>query len=108
MIVYATRQHFALSATNSSLSAYCRFKYSRQFFSRYTVQEDPNWDAKDDTIRVSGQLLVKVSILCVLKLYDLLIQVHIVTAVYPKTHNCRQVGRTVRTNLRGRWRRSAT
>ncbi|EKM50030.1 uncharacterized protein PHACADRAFT_264515 [Phanerochaete carnosa HHB-10118-sp] len=66
MVVYATRQHLALSATNSSLSAYCRFKYSRQFFSRYTVQEEPNWDAKDDTIRVSGQLLVK-SLLSILK-----------------------------------------
>lgn len=66
MVIYATRQHLALSATNSSLSAYCRFNYSRQFFSRYTIQEDPNWDAKDDTIRVSGQLLVK-SLLSILK-----------------------------------------
>ncbi|GJE90949.1 hypothetical protein PsYK624_070960 [Phanerochaete sordida] len=59
MVLYATRQHMVISATNSSLSAYCRFRYHQQFFSRYTVQEDPTWDMKDDTIIVSGQLQVK-------------------------------------------------
>ena len=60
MTLYATRINLSLSVTNSSASAYCRFVYSRQFFSRFNVPDDPMLDQKDDTIRVSGQLPIKV------------------------------------------------
>ncbi|KIP03421.1 hypothetical protein PHLGIDRAFT_497258, partial [Phlebiopsis gigantea 11061_1 CR5-6] len=66
LVMYATREHFILSATNSSLSAYCRFKYGRQFFQRYSARDHPTLDEKPDDVRVSGQLLVK-SLISILK-----------------------------------------
>ena len=35
--IYATSEFLSFSATNSSKSAYCRFKYDRPFFSRYRL-----------------------------------------------------------------------
>ena len=57
----ASPDFFLLSATNSSMSAYCRFKIEKQFFARYQVEDDPMrpLDYEDD-VRITGQLLVKV------------------------------------------------
>lgn len=50
-----------LTATNSSMSAYCRFTLDKQFFSRYHVDEDPLRPLElENDVRVTGQLLVKV------------------------------------------------
>jgi len=55
-----------LSATNSSLSAYCRFKYGRRFFSKYKCKDGTAGDGVED---VKGQLLAKVCLLCYLRVY---------------------------------------
>src|SRR6267154_891796 len=61
VVIYADSEHLSLSATNSSLSAYCRFKYGRRFFSRYKFRDGVARDGIDD---VKGQLLAKVCLLC--------------------------------------------
>ncbi|KAJ3512262.1 hypothetical protein NLJ89_g3623 [Agrocybe chaxingu] len=69
--IYATPEFLSFSATNSSKSAYCRFKYEKQFFSRYrlgvglTTRDE--WDNEVEEIRnVTGQLLAK-ALLSILK-----------------------------------------
>ncbi|KAF8070693.1 Rad9-domain-containing protein [Lyophyllum atratum] len=69
--IYAASDSLSLSATNSSKSAYCRFKYERLFFSKYgvlpsqTAQEE--WaDDFEQVMSVTGQLLTK-SLLSILK-----------------------------------------
>lgn len=43
------------------MSAYCRFKFSRQFFSKYSAGPNRvNADEAEDTASVTGQLLTKV------------------------------------------------
>ncbi|KAJ6609871.1 Rad9-domain-containing protein [Mycena sp. CBHHK59/15] len=65
--IYATPETIALSTTNSSKSAYCRFKYGRQFFSKYRVGSQDTWsNDDDDQLAVTGQLLTK-SLLSILK-----------------------------------------
>ncbi|PCH36237.1 hypothetical protein WOLCODRAFT_126890 [Wolfiporia cocos MD-104 SS10] len=59
LIVYATPDFLTLSATNSSKSAFCRFTYKRQFFSRYRLAST----ATDDAPSFTGQLLSLLSIL---------------------------------------------
>ncbi|KAF8444547.1 Rad9-domain-containing protein [Boletus edulis BED1] len=65
LVLYADAQHFTMSATNSSLSAYCRFMYGRMFFSRYRVGggvngTDPSASGSPGEPQdVKGQLLVK-------------------------------------------------
>lgn len=54
LTLHATSQDLALSATNSSKSAYARFKYDRTFFQKYALDQQ----AEDE--EVTGQLLVKV------------------------------------------------
>jgi hypothetical protein len=62
----------SISATSSSMSAYSRFVWDRQFFVRYHVgsadkgkgkerDPDPNVDADNDVEPVKGQLMVKVN-----------------------------------------------
>ncbi|KAK0225862.1 Rad9-domain-containing protein [Armillaria fumosa] len=63
----ATPECISLSATNSSKSAYCRFKYDRQFFQKYKVGSlDSFADDIEEVIQVTGQLLTK-SLLSILK-----------------------------------------
>jgi cell cycle checkpoint control protein RAD9A len=65
LTLHATPESLSLSATNSSLSAYCRFKYAQQFFSKYRVGEGNAGKFTQASLNepplVSGQLLVKVS-----------------------------------------------
>ncbi|KAF9051091.1 hypothetical protein BDZ89DRAFT_524459 [Hymenopellis radicata] len=60
LTLHATSQDLALSATNSSKSAYARFKYDRTFFQKYALDQQ----AEDE--EVTGQLLVK-SLLSILR-----------------------------------------
>ncbi|KIK67139.1 hypothetical protein GYMLUDRAFT_238472 [Collybiopsis luxurians FD-317 M1] len=62
LCIYASAETLSLFCTNSSKSAYCRFKFSHEFFSRYRVG-DP---AKDIHDTVVGQLMTK-SLLSILK-----------------------------------------
>ncbi|PPQ84592.1 hypothetical protein CVT25_015795 [Psilocybe cyanescens] len=67
--VYATSDFLSLSSTNSSKSAYCRFKYERQFFSRYKLtasDENVLGSEAEDNQNVTGQLMTK-SFLSILK-----------------------------------------
>ncbi|KAL4078438.1 Rad9-domain-containing protein [Scleroderma yunnanense] len=70
LVIHADAEYLSLSTTNSSLSAYCRFKYSTRFFSRYRVGNGVNGNqsssggmVNDD---VKGQLLAK-TLLSILK-----------------------------------------
>ncbi|KAG2078976.1 hypothetical protein BDR04DRAFT_1086026 [Suillus decipiens] len=56
VVVSANPEHLCLSATNSSLSAYCCFKYGRRTFSRYKFRDGVAQDGVQD---VKGQLLAK-------------------------------------------------
>lgn len=65
LVLYADAQHLTLSATNSSLSAYCRFRYGKMFFSKYRVGggvngAGPSAGSPSQPQDVKGQLLVKV------------------------------------------------
>ncbi|KDQ61407.1 hypothetical protein JAAARDRAFT_102468, partial [Jaapia argillacea MUCL 33604] len=70
--IYATPETFSLSATNSSKSAYCRFKYNYNFFTKYNVgnnrdrQQDDFAEEVHQVLTVTGQLLTK-SLLSILK-----------------------------------------
>ncbi|PPQ63670.1 hypothetical protein CVT24_004555 [Panaeolus cyanescens] len=55
--IYGTPAILSLSTTNSSKSAYCRFKYENAFFSRYSVGRLR--DENDENSTVTGQLLTK-------------------------------------------------
>jgi Rad9 len=64
--IYATSDFLSFSATNSSKSAYCRFKYDRPFFSRYRLglSQTRNVDLSDnvhEVQNVTGQLMTKVT-----------------------------------------------
>ncbi|KAG6885925.1 hypothetical protein C0993_007943, partial [Termitomyces sp. T159_Od127] len=66
--LYATPDSLSLSATNSSKSAYCRFKYEKLFFTRYGLNAT-NENRDDDfesAMGITGQLLTK-SLLSILK-----------------------------------------
>ncbi|KAH6914390.1 Rad9-domain-containing protein [Coprinopsis sp. MPI-PUGE-AT-0042] len=63
MTIYATPNAFSLSTVNSAKSAYCRFKFSSDFFSKYRVDaplsdSDTSSDVEEIT-NVTGQLLTK-------------------------------------------------
>lgn len=64
LVIHADAEGLSLSSTNSSLSAYCRFKYGTRFFSRYRVGNGVNGDqgtsANATNDDVKGQLLTKV------------------------------------------------
>lgn len=69
LVLHADAQHVTLSATNSSLSAYCRFRYGRMYFSRYRVGggvngAGPSNGSPSAPQDVKGQLLVKVRLAC--------------------------------------------
>ncbi|KAK0461319.1 Rad9-domain-containing protein [Desarmillaria tabescens] len=63
----ATPECLSLSATNSSKSAYCRFKYESQFFQKYKIGSlDSLADDIEEVTQVTGQLLTKL-LLSILK-----------------------------------------
>ncbi|KAJ7703243.1 Rad9-domain-containing protein [Mycena rosella] len=64
--IYAGPDSLSLSTTNSSKSAYCRFRYGRQFFSKYSVGAADAWADEDEDMAVTGQLLTK-SLLSILR-----------------------------------------
>ena len=62
--IYATSDILSFSATNSSKSAYCRFKYDRAFFSRYRLGISQPKNLGDDVHElpsVTGQIMTKVT-----------------------------------------------
>lgn len=70
LTIFATHDELALSTTNTSQSAFCRFKYRRQFFSRYSLArpaahaeffDDNDDDDDDEGPNVTGQLQTKVA-----------------------------------------------
>lgn len=67
LTIFVTRDDLALSTTNTSQSAFCRFKYRRQFFSRYNLARPaalPEFldDDDDEGPSVTGQLQTKVAL----------------------------------------------
>ncbi|KZP11597.1 hypothetical protein FIBSPDRAFT_756546 [Athelia psychrophila] len=68
LTIHATPDYMTLAATNSSMSAYCRVKYRRQFFSRYHIgdKNTKRVEDADDVQPVTGQLLGK-SLLSILR-----------------------------------------
>ncbi|KAJ7218108.1 Rad9-domain-containing protein [Mycena pura] len=67
LAIYAAKDSLSLSTTNSSKSAYSRFKYARQFFSKYNVGRPDAWaPSEDQDLAVTGQLLTK-SLLSILR-----------------------------------------
>jgi cell cycle checkpoint control protein RAD9A len=67
LFINAEASSVSFSATNTSLSAYCRFTYDRGFFTKYNLGEgsvrdgDPEiGDGMEQTQTVSGQLCVQV------------------------------------------------
>ncbi|KAF9263402.1 hypothetical protein L218DRAFT_973189 [Marasmius fiardii PR-910] len=67
LTIYANSDTLSMSCTNSSKSAYCRFRYSRQFFSKYrigTSRAGPNEPEEGEI--VTGQLMTK-ALLSILK-----------------------------------------
>ncbi|RDX50973.1 hypothetical protein OH76DRAFT_1379988 [Lentinus brumalis] len=58
VILVATPETLALSSTNSSNSAYGRFKYPRSFFSKYRV-DAALVDDDGGTVSISGQIATK-------------------------------------------------
>src|ERR1700722_6270444 len=61
LAIYASPDSLSLSATNSSLSAYCRFTYSKDVFTRYKVNKNQgSQDGSGDVPTAQGKLLTKV------------------------------------------------
>ncbi|KAF5389375.1 hypothetical protein D9757_004265 [Collybiopsis confluens] len=83
--IYATAETLSLFCTNSSKSAYCRFKFNSDFFSRYRVG-DPAKGIHDTFV---GQLMAK-SLLSILKhktIESTLERCEISTVEADSTHN---------------------
>jgi hypothetical protein len=65
LTICAYPDYFSLSTTNSAKTAFCRFKYEKEYFSRYKVGEPrPRSRMEEEDISelkvVKGQLLAKV------------------------------------------------
>ncbi|TFY50908.1 hypothetical protein EVJ58_g10835 [Rhodofomes roseus] len=60
LTIYATPDTLALSSTSQSQSAFCRFKYRRQFFSRYSLAHAELALDADEVVPAMGQLQTKV------------------------------------------------
>lgn len=69
LFINAISNSVTLSATNASLSAYCRFTYDRNFFTRFNVGNRdvrdalPDMDDAEQTETAAGQLCVQVHFL---------------------------------------------
>ena len=63
MYIFAAAEYLVLSATNTAETSYCRFQYSRMFFTRYNIGQRrldrPSESQEPDD--VSGQVLTKAS-----------------------------------------------
>ncbi|KAG7098847.1 hypothetical protein E1B28_000750 [Marasmius oreades] len=59
LTIYATPETLSMSCTNSSKSAYCRFRYSRQFFSKYRLGISRAGTINPEGDTVTGQLMTK-------------------------------------------------
>ncbi|KAJ3554908.1 hypothetical protein NP233_g12328 [Leucocoprinus birnbaumii] len=68
LTICAYRDHILLSATNSAKSAFCRFKYEKEFFSRYRVSQpqDRFDEEEEETPTVKAELHTK-NLITVLK-----------------------------------------
>ncbi|KIJ61309.1 hypothetical protein HYDPIDRAFT_42715 [Hydnomerulius pinastri MD-312] len=66
LVIHADSEHLTLSVTSSSLSAYCRFRYGRMFFSRWRVGSAGGTQSGEGNEEVKGQLLAK-TLLSILK-----------------------------------------
>lgn len=62
LTLHATADVLALSTTNSSKSAYCRFRLAKTFFSRYHLQTSSDTDSDELPETVVGQVLAKVKL----------------------------------------------
>jgi cell cycle checkpoint control protein RAD9A len=66
LFINAISNSVSFSATNTSLSAYCRFTYDRSFFTKFNVGDGnvrdgiPDVDEMEQSWTVSGQLCVQV------------------------------------------------
>lgn len=58
--IFATTEFLSFSATNAAKSAYCRFKYDKQFFSKFKLNAPKTEGFANNDHHVSGQLLAKV------------------------------------------------
>ena len=63
MYIFASAEYLILSATNTAETSYCRFQYSRMFFSRFNLgQKGLNRPSgSQEPASVSGQVMTKVS-----------------------------------------------
>jgi cell cycle checkpoint control protein RAD9A len=63
MYIFASAECLILSATNTAETSYCRFQYSRMFFTRYSVgQKELNRPSgSQEPFGISGQVLTKAS-----------------------------------------------
>ncbi|OSX64329.1 hypothetical protein POSPLADRAFT_1090787, partial [Postia placenta MAD-698-R-SB12] len=66
LIINARQDTFTLSTVNSSQSAYCRFRYTKNFFSKYYVGNKRGSGGTEEPPPTTGQLLTK-SLLSILK-----------------------------------------
>ncbi|OCH96237.1 hypothetical protein OBBRIDRAFT_765738 [Obba rivulosa] len=66
LTVHATPERLTISSTNSSQSAYGRFRYPSTFFSRYRVTAEPGPSDVEEVPVVAGQLPTK-SLLTILR-----------------------------------------
>jgi cell cycle checkpoint control protein RAD9A len=66
LFINALPNSVSFSATNTSLSAYCRFTYERSFFTKFNVGDSnlrdviPHLDDTEQSQTVTGQLCVQV------------------------------------------------
>lgn len=62
MYMLATPEYLMLSATNVAETSYCRFQYSRIFFTRYNLGQrgSDRPGGNQEPVSVSGQVLSKV------------------------------------------------
>jgi hypothetical protein len=66
LFINAMSNSVSFSATNTSLSAYCRFTYDRNFFTKFNIGDGnvrdriPDIDDMEQSQTVSGQLCVQV------------------------------------------------
>ena len=60
MYIFASEEYLILSATNTAETSYCRFQYSRIFFTRYKVGASHRPSGSQEPVGVSGQVLTKV------------------------------------------------
>jgi cell cycle checkpoint control protein RAD9A len=66
LFINALPNSVSFSATNTSLSAYCRFTYERSFFTKFNVGDSnlrdviPDLDDTEQSQAVTGQLCVQV------------------------------------------------